>query len=68
MELAIVVCTVLAFVVLLQIRHWHGRAVESLRKEELRRARAARARLDAERADELEPRWDEQVPRRRRAA
>jgi hypothetical protein len=71
-ELAIVVCVVLAVVVLLQIRHWHGRAVASLRAEELRRSARARPRYRDERvdreADELEPRRDDQLPRRRRAA
>lgn len=62
------VCVVLGFVVLLQIRHWHGRAVASLRAEEHRRTAAARARIRGWEAEELESRRDEQVPRRRRAA
>ncbi len=69
--MAIVVCAILAFVVLLQIRHWHGRAVASLRREERRNAwERSTAEEDRRRVDGME--WEEEAEerraRRRRAA
>ena len=66
-----VVCAILAFVVLLQIRHWHGRAVASLRQEERRNAWArSTAEEDRRRVDgtEWEAEAEERRARRRRAA
>lgn len=74
--MAIVVCAILAFVVLLQIRHWHGRAIDSLRQEERRNAwERSMAEEDGRRADGTEWEWEEweeeaeeRRARRRRAA
>ncbi len=66
------VCTILAIVVLLQIRHWHGRALDALRDEDERRRGAPGDRRPAERRSRearggRAPAQDEPASRRRAA-